>query len=686
VSLWAKVRGTIETLFQLGLGGPQLKNNVGVIEHRNAGDSAYVIARGADPAEGLNDLVTLGYILGNTLWNQTLWFIDPANSSGSASDTNDGLTSSTPLLTWRGLIRKWGTYSPVHSVATITITIMSSWPDDTDPIIYRPILEFISGVADTTAVVLIKGNLTVNQTLAEAGTVALNRATNTQLACTLGAVTTLPAGTFLQNITHSSYGWIQNRTAGKYHISAPAVPMSLPVTTGTAGAYAQQLGWVDTDSVEVMNAPFNAYIAEITPTSAGFNGLVQVAHLNVPSFSTSPVFAKDPLTLSRYVQFIECSIDRQIYASSPYISEFFEMGIFNCYVTGGFGGGVLTSSYSNVSGLCAIMGGIFTNNAAASLAPSNGFQGCFLGADVILKPAKGVVSFFGYNAIEHVDIEGICVGVFGVLDTTALGPSATPNTGIIWGSSTFDTGPATCKFLPGTATTVFPIALNGNNFGSLLINGSQRGNCIDDNVPPNQAGNLPFSGPDLDAGFQIFESPVQGGSTWHLATGSGVANGAVGGKALSELYVGQLAQFDSQPGVFYRIQDLSTDTSVNIVPNYTGTTTTTAAMTSFRRGGTGLTALSGGATFNVTNGSTTVTATGSHFTTELSVGRHVTFSSQPGIFYRVAAIASDTSLTLTVAYSGTTSAVATAQGVTLGGVIFLPGGNGSITCDAVGVS
>src|SRR5438445_644719 len=60
MSLFSKIRGTIETIFQLGLGGPQIKNNGGVIEHRNAADNAFVISRGLDPAAA-NDLVTKGY-------------------------------------------------------------------------------------------------------------------------------------------------------------------------------------------------------------------------------------------------------------------------------------------------------------------------------------------------------------------------------------------------------------------------------------------------------------------------------------------------------------------------------------------------------------------------------------------------------------------------------------------------
>lgn len=60
MSVWSKLRGTIETIFSIGLGGPNLKNNVGIVEVRNAADSGFAIVRGAMPA-GNNDLVTKAY-------------------------------------------------------------------------------------------------------------------------------------------------------------------------------------------------------------------------------------------------------------------------------------------------------------------------------------------------------------------------------------------------------------------------------------------------------------------------------------------------------------------------------------------------------------------------------------------------------------------------------------------------
>lgn len=61
MSVWSKIRGTIETIFQIGLGGPNLNNNAGIIEAKNAGNSAFAIVRGATPV-GANDLATKAYV------------------------------------------------------------------------------------------------------------------------------------------------------------------------------------------------------------------------------------------------------------------------------------------------------------------------------------------------------------------------------------------------------------------------------------------------------------------------------------------------------------------------------------------------------------------------------------------------------------------------------------------------
>jgi hypothetical protein len=86
MSLWLKLRGTIETAFQIGLGGPQVKNNAGALEARNAGDSAFAIARGASPV-GDSDLATKQYV--DTIASPTI--VTAQANGGSALPANTGV-------------------------------------------------------------------------------------------------------------------------------------------------------------------------------------------------------------------------------------------------------------------------------------------------------------------------------------------------------------------------------------------------------------------------------------------------------------------------------------------------------------------------------------------------------------------------------------------------------------------
>jgi hypothetical protein len=65
MSVREKLRGTTEAIFQVGIGGAQLKKNAAVLEARNAADSAFAIVRGDTPVAG-NDLTTKNYVDGQT--------------------------------------------------------------------------------------------------------------------------------------------------------------------------------------------------------------------------------------------------------------------------------------------------------------------------------------------------------------------------------------------------------------------------------------------------------------------------------------------------------------------------------------------------------------------------------------------------------------------------------------------
>jgi hypothetical protein len=86
MSLWSKIVGTIETTFQIGLGGPKIKNNSSVLEARNAADSGYVVVRGATPV-GDSDLTTKLFV--DTVATPTI--VTAQHNGGVALPANTGV-------------------------------------------------------------------------------------------------------------------------------------------------------------------------------------------------------------------------------------------------------------------------------------------------------------------------------------------------------------------------------------------------------------------------------------------------------------------------------------------------------------------------------------------------------------------------------------------------------------------
>jgi hypothetical protein len=91
-TLYSKVRGTLETLFQFGFGRAQIKSQpTGELESRNPTDAGFAVFRVKDPV-GLDDAVTKRYADAATI---------TATQVGQVVLSMDGATvsSQTPLTT-----------------------------------------------------------------------------------------------------------------------------------------------------------------------------------------------------------------------------------------------------------------------------------------------------------------------------------------------------------------------------------------------------------------------------------------------------------------------------------------------------------------------------------------------------------------------------------------------------------
>lgn len=167
----------------------------------------------------------------NPTWTQATWFIDPANSTGLASDLNSGIDAMHPVLTYNGgVVAKWGTTRPTL-VQNTSITWMSDAPANaSDPVVCLPV---ISGIGSGNGVVVtLQGVLGAAQTLhtgALAGVVAKNRPAKQLLEADLGFAA--PIGSLVQNTTagKSSYAWVYQNVAGTvFSLTEPMAPTVLP--------------------------------------------------------------------------------------------------------------------------------------------------------------------------------------------------------------------------------------------------------------------------------------------------------------------------------------------------------------------------------------------------------------------------------------------------------------------------
>ena len=192
-----------------------------------------------------------------TSWTVPAWFIDPANSSTTASDANDCVTSATACLTYGEIaVHRWGTYSPRIQQAT-TMTVLSSQAANTDPFYLTPRLE---GFPFT-----LQGNLGAGQTIATgslSNVTAKNRATPQLLQAQSGAtaVNQLVVNT---TVGKASRAFTYKVVAGSiFSMTQPIVPQTVP--SALFAPFTEVDTWANTDTVTVY-APPTIFLGQYAP-------------------------------------------------------------------------------------------------------------------------------------------------------------------------------------------------------------------------------------------------------------------------------------------------------------------------------------------------------------------------------------------------------------------------------------
>lgn len=317
-------------------------------------------------------------------WQVPAWFIDPANSTGCASDSNNG-TSATcsgaagPLLTWHHLNDElWGCESAAGGGCprlqqSTTITFLSSHPDATDPVYFYPAIE-------NQAVVQLVGALGSAQQIATgvlSNVTAKNRSTPQLLLAQSGATA---VNQLVVNATHASRAWTYKLSSGSiYSMTEPSVAVTIP---GGCGAGVDT--WANGDTVTVYQ-PVSVNIVDVGAkteqlSGANSNYVVYLYNLNIygpGSFDNaflSNVYAME-MSTARYVT---------LFGSAQFglneCNSVFNNGVRTAYssVSATFNGGALGSSGQNTvlsnSNLVndVIVGGGTSIGGITNLVPASG--------------------------------------------------------------------------------------------------------------------------------------------------------------------------------------------------------------------------------------------------------------------------------------------------------------------------
>lgn len=224
------------------------------------------------PALGGGNWVYVTAADGQTQLNQTAWFIDMSNSSGVASDDNNGFTALTPLLTKAEWRRRIGPYDVVTLNVTTTITYMSGDTGTTDPGDFR-VHSSGGSIIHVASLPAASFTGTLNVVTAKSVAAAPGNALQSTFNTTSGALVT---GMLLVNSTRAnSRAFTQKNTAGTWQLSQPMSPYA---GTGTYSSV-ENNAWAAGDTITgyTLN-PVN--IDDATMTGFGVNDMVILYQAN----------------------------------------------------------------------------------------------------------------------------------------------------------------------------------------------------------------------------------------------------------------------------------------------------------------------------------------------------------------------------------------------------------------------
>ena len=317
-------------------------------------------------------------------WSVSSWFVDDANVTTCASDTNNGTVATCgatgigPLQHKREIVRRWGTHEPILTIP-VSIKYLSADTDGTDPGIFRPIFVSEGSLTHKADLPAATFTGTLNVVTPKAFSPLPGNALETTFTTSSGAVT---ARMLLVNSTHSSHAIAQRILSGStWQISQPFVPY----ITGAYAAPTNVDTWTSGDSIHGY-VPLSVNISVVGGTEADLNQstfgpghiVQQVTILNPGTFNPMVVDAESNPA------FIDTVFQRAVAIrgnSPPSLFQWFDGCVFTQQT-------VTQSNYVDVAGGVVEVGGSYTNIALSN--------------DVIMQGSSGILG--GGNDLDDAEV------------------------------------------------------------------------------------------------------------------------------------------------------------------------------------------------------------------------------------------------------------------------------------------
>jgi hypothetical protein len=343
-------------------------------------------------------------------WTVPAWFIDPANISGTASDSNDCTTPLTACRTYQEIaVHRWATYSPRLRQAT-TLTWLSNDLSTTDPVYFNPYVE--NGAAVT-----MVGTLTQVASGSLANLVPKNRLSSQLLNVTLAADMMQP--TLVKNTTRSTGAWLYKLVSGTTW--ALSQPLPTPTSNGNITPNEDD-SWSGGDAYAAYTLP-TINLREVVNHQTNFtNGTILIKNLVLGAPNSL-----DPIHIEGVINIAECSIQTLLRDEGTIISGP-ESGLLNDDFAAGFT--LLHGSPGGGPGLMYLVGGQYRASTPMFWNGSVQAAGDVIIGSPLLVWGAGALGYAGGLYIEA----GTTINVLGNVLSVA-----NANYGnYIWGPGTLD--------------------------------------------------------------------------------------------------------------------------------------------------------------------------------------------------------------------------------------------------------